>query len=35
MTEWLARLAARHRVVTLFWGMNAVIVVALLAFALR
>ena len=35
MTDWFARLAARRRVVALFWGLNALLLVALLVFALR
>ena len=35
MTDWLAGLAARRRVGAVFWLLNAILVVALLAFALR
>ena len=35
MTDLLARLAARRRVAIVFWVLNAVLLVALLAFALR
>lgn len=35
MTDWLSRLAARRRVVMLFWVLNALLLLALLVFALR
>jgi hypothetical protein len=35
MTDFLARLAHRRRVVWLFWGLNAALLAALLVFALR
>lgn len=35
MTEWLAKLPLRRRVVVLFWLLNAVLVAGLLIFALR
>ncbi len=35
MTDWLAKLPARHRVLCLYWALNAVLLAALLAYALR
>ena len=35
MTDWLAALAARRRVGVVFWLLNVILLVALLAFALR
>lgn len=35
MTDWLAKLPSRRRLSFLFWMLNAVIVLALLVFALR
>jgi hypothetical protein len=35
MTEWLAKLPARRRVILVFWLLNALLAVALLAYALR
>ena len=35
MTKRLERLAARHRLSAIYWLLNAVILAALLAFALR
>lgn len=35
MIEWFARLPARHRVVLLYWLLNAALALALLVFALR
>ena len=35
MTDWFARLPARRRVLSLFWLLNAVILVALAVYGLR
>ena len=35
MTDWLERIPTHRRVTVLFWFLNAVIVSALFAFALR
>ncbi len=35
MTDRLSRLASRHRLLLIYWALNAVLAVALLAFALR
>ncbi len=35
MTKWFFGLPARHRVMVLFWLLNAALLVALLVFALR
>ena len=35
MTDWLNRLASRYRISLAFWFVNALIIAALLVFALR
>ncbi len=35
MTEWLAKLPVRRRVILLFWLLNAALIGALLVYALR
>ncbi len=35
MTDWLERIPTHRRVILLFWFLNAMLVMALFAFALR